>query len=197
MRSTSKLVIVAVAIAVGGLLAGFVARGSMNTKQGVSSAAPVAAVVETPTTAPLPVVVAAKATSSPGVTPIQAARPSSVGQSTGGQSSGTPTTVHPTAPAPVILTFVTPENIDCHNGNFQTFSASWTTKNAVKTTISIDGPGIYKTYPANADESLPFNCSSPHTFLLTAFGSDGATVSRSITLQPRNVQTPSSGDDDL
>jgi hypothetical protein len=37
--------------------------------------------------------------------------------------------------------------------------------------------------------SLPFNCSSAHTFMLTAYGSGGKTATRSITLQPRNVQT--------
>ena len=102
----------------------------------------------------------------------------------------------PSAPAPVIASFTTPDNIDCHNGNFQMFSASWTTQNAVKTTISIDGPGIYKTYGPNDSDSLPFNCSSSHSFLLTAFGADGHSVSRTITLQPRNVQTQGSGDPD-
>lgn len=102
----------------------------------------------------------------------------------------------PSAPAATITSFVTPENIDCHNGNFKQFSASFTTTNAVKTTISIDGPGIYKTYGPNETEiDLPFNCSSPHTFLLTAFNQDGKTVTKSITLQPRNVQVPTSNDD--
>ena len=63
-------------------------------------------------------------------------------------------------------------------------------------TISIDGPGIYKTYGPTGSDSLPFSCSSPHTFLLTAYGHDGSTVSHSITLHPRNVQVPSSGDED-
>ena len=102
----------------------------------------------------------------------------------------------PPAATPAITSFTTPENIDCHNGNFQNFSASWTTTNAVKTTISIDGPGVYKTYAANASDSLPFNCSTPHTFLLTAFGQDGHTVTKSITLQPRNVQPPVTNDDE-
>jgi hypothetical protein len=102
----------------------------------------------------------------------------------------------PTAPKPVITSFTTPENIDCHNGNFQTFSASWTTTNATKTTISIDGPGVYKTYGPNDSDSLPFNCSTPHTFLLTAYGQDGSTTTKSITLMPRNVQAPASPDDD-
>ena len=106
------------------------------------------------------------------------------------------TTPKPAAPAPVITSFTTPENIDCHNGNSQTFTASWTTTNATKVTISIDGPGVYKTYPANGSDSLPYNCSSAHTFKLTAYGQDGKTVSKTITLQPRNVQVPSSNTED-
>jgi hypothetical protein len=107
------------------------------------------------------------------------------GNSGGGQSS----------PNPVINSFSTPENIDCHNGNLQNFTASWSTTNATKVTISIDGPGVYDTYAANGSTSLPFNCSSSHSFLLTAYGANGHTVTRSITLQPRNVQTQGSGDD--
>lgn len=102
----------------------------------------------------------------------------------------------PASPAPVITSFTTPDTIDCHNGNSQTFTASWTTTHATKVTISIDGPGIYKTYPANGSDSLPFSCSSAHSFTLTAFGQDGKTVTKTITLQPRNVQVPSSGDDE-
>jgi len=102
----------------------------------------------------------------------------------------------PSGPAPVIYSFTTPDNIDCHNGNFQNFSASWTTQNAVKTTISIDGPGLYKTYGPNDNDSLPFNCSSSHSFTLTAFGADGRTVTKSITLQPRNVQSQGNSDPD-
>jgi hypothetical protein len=107
------------------------------------------------------------------------------GNSGGGQSS----------PNPVINSFSTPDNIDCHNGNLQNFTASWSTTNATKVTISIDGPGIYDTYPANGSTSLPFNCSSSHSFLLTAYGANGHTATRSVTLQPRNVQTQGSGDD--
>jgi hypothetical protein len=102
----------------------------------------------------------------------------------------------PAAPAPVITSFHTPDNIDCHNGNSQDFTASWTTTNATKVTISIDGPGIYKSYPANGSDSLPFTCTSAHSYKLTAFGQDGKTVTKTITLQPRNVQKPSSGQDD-
>ena len=100
-----------------------------------------------------------------------------------------------TAPAPTITGFTTPENIDCHNGNLQNFTLSWTTQNATKVTISIDGPGIYDTYGPNGDASLPFNCSSSHSFLLTAYSADGRTATKQVTLQPRNVQTSDPGDD--
>ncbi len=107
------------------------------------------------------------------------------GNGNGGATTGTP---------PTIYSFTTPDNIDCHNGNLQNFTASWTTQNATKVTISIDGPGVYNTYGPNDSTSLPFNCSSSHTFLLTAFSAGGKTTTKSITLQPRNVQTTSSDD---
>ncbi len=125
------------------------------------------------------------------------------GQSGGGQSSGSQSGGGqggggnpPSTPPPAILSFVTPENIDCHNDMFQQFTASWTTQGAAEVTISIDGPGIYDTYPANGETSLPFNCNSPHTFLLTAKGSDGQTATKQITLHPRNVQTEDPADDE-
>jgi len=137
---------------------------------------------------------AAKTTTSKAASASSTTISSNGGASTGsGQSSGqssSAATSPPSGPAPAITTFVTPDNIDCHNGNQQNFSASWTTTDAVKTTISIDGPGVYKTYGANGSDSLPFNCSSSHSFLLTAYGQDGRTVTKTITLQPRNVQTP-------
>lgn len=40
---------------------------------------------------------------------------------------------------------------------------------------------------ANGETSPPFNCSTAHTFVLTAHG-PGGSVSHSITLQPHNVQ---------
>ena len=118
------------------------------------------------------------------------------GGNSGGNSGGGAPAPAPSGPAPVITSFVTPESIDCHNGNNQMFSASWTTTNATKTMISIDGPGLYKNYAPNDSDSFPFGCSSAHTFLLTAYGHDGTTITRSITLQPRNVQMPDTGEDD-
>jgi hypothetical protein len=114
----------------------------------------------------------------------------------GAQPAGGAAPAAPKGPAPVITSFTTPDTIDCHNGNFQMFTAKWTTTNATKTTISIDGPGVFQAFGPNDTASLPFSCTSAHTFLLTAFGQNGQTTTKSITLQPRNVQPPSppSGD---
>ena len=81
-----------------------------------------------------------------------------------------------------------PRTSTATTGTLSSSSASWTTTNATKVTISIDGPGIYDEYPANGDTSLPFNCSTSHTFLLTAYGTNGAKATRTITLEPRNAQ---------
>lgn len=115
-------------------------------------------------------------------------------------ASPTPTTAPtvPPVPAPRIDSFTTPEDIDCHNGPVQHFTASWTTTGAERVTISIDGPGIYAEYAPDGETSLPFNCSTPHSFLLTAYGPDGQTTAREVTLHPRNVQPdPDEGIDDL
>jgi hypothetical protein len=125
------------------------------------------------------------------VAPVSGPSGSNAGQPSGGGNGGG----QPTAPTPVIDSFVTPEDIDCHNGDFQQFTASWTTTHASKVTISIDGPGIYAEYPADGETSLPFSCSSSHSFLLTAHG-DGGTATRTIVLDPRNAQDESSGDED-
>ena len=109
----------------------------------------------------------------------------SSGGNTGGNTGGGSSNA---SPAPVITEFWTPDSIDCHNGMQQTFTARWSTTNATRVTISIDGPGVYKEYGPSGEDSLPFNCSSSHTFLLTAYNADGKTATKQITLQPRNVQ---------
>lgn len=108
----------------------------------------------------------------------------------GGQSSGGGGGT--SGPTPTINSFTTPDSIDCHNGNFQNFTASWSTTNAVKVAISSGGSDL----PPSGETSLPFDCSSAHTFTLTAYGSGGATATRSVTLQPRNVQQQGSGDEE-
>jgi hypothetical protein len=201
-----------------GLVAALVTRGSAPAGRAIvasdtvpGSVAPaVEALVAGPTAVEVPV------GGVPGIDPVTPTGGGPGGSAGGASSAGagggsgapnprppSPPTVPPTvpptpaSPAPVITSFATPPNIDCHNGNQQSFSASWSTQHATRVTISIDGPGVYKTYGPTGSDSLPFNCSSSHTFLLTAYGQDGRTVTRTITLQPRNVQQPSPADDEV
>lgn len=121
--------------------------------------------------------------------------PTTTAASTGsGTKTTTPTTAPaPSTPKPTITSFTTPDTIDCHNGMSQMFTASWSVANATKVTISIDGPGIYKTYAATDSDSFPFGCQTSHSYLLTAYGADGSTATKTITLQPRNVQPTTTG----
>ncbi|MFN8040986.1 MAG: hypothetical protein U0Q07_17350 [Acidimicrobiales bacterium] len=128
---------------------------------------------------------------------------STSGGSTGGGNGGgapKPTTPPapkpPTTPAPAVTSVNAPSSIDCHNGNSQGFSISWTSANATKTTLAVDGPGIYATYGPSGSQQLTFDCHSAHTYTIVAFSADGRTASKTITLQPRNVQPPSTPDTD-
>lgn len=118
-------------------------------------------------------------------------------------TSGTETTASPdpgtepsdaSGPTPTITSFTTPESIDCHNADEQTFTARWTTTDAVKVTISIDGPDVHDEYGPSGEASLPFSCARPHTFLLTATGEGGRTATETVTLQPRNAPPPEIAD---
>ena len=126
------------------------------------------------------------------VTPAPAANNGGA-KPTGGNTGGQPSA--PKGPAPVVTSFNTNGSVDCHNGNQQTFSYDWTTTNATSVTVAMDGATIQTVGP-NGNGSLPFNCSSAHTYTLTAHGQNGQTASKSVTLQPRNVQKPPTNDDD-
>ena len=57
---------------------------------------------------------------------------------------------------------------------------SWSTENATRTTISIDGAAQPGSFGESATQDLPFPCDgSSHTYLLTAFGANDRTVTES------------------
>lgn len=106
------------------------------------------------------------------------------GNGSGGSGGSTPPTS--TSSAPRIDSFGVPATIDCSSGGDQPFTISWSTSNTTKVTISIDGPGIWDTFPPNGEATLPYSgCSSPHTYLITAFGADGSTVTKQVSIEPR------------
>src|SRR5205823_3273133 len=135
------------------------------------------------------------------ITGTDAGSPGAGGETGGGaatpQAPAPKAPTAPAGPAPTIISFHGTEDgtIDCHNGNQQNFSAAWTTTNAAKTAIAIDG-APFKTYGANADTSLPFNCAKAHSYTLTATGTNGKTATKTLTFAPRNVQPPQTNDDD-
>ena len=94
----------------------------------------------------------------------------------------------PTGPQPSIVSFATlsgNDDVDCHNGNSQNFSATWDTTEAVRVAITGGGDNL----PPDGETSLAFNClTAPHTYTLTAYGSGGRTATQSLTLPARNVQ---------
>jgi len=63
---------------------------------------------------------------------------------------------------------------------------TWSTANSTGVTIAIDGPGVYGSYPASGNASVPFNCDGDaHTYTLTANG-EGPSQARTITVNPAN-----------
>ena len=189
-----------------------VQSAAANKPVGVTSTAPTSDPTSGPTAAPeLPApaaaedeVVTAPADSSGGQVVVNV--PTGGGSTGGGNGGGNgggapkppapPAPKPPTSPAPAVTSVNAPSSIDCHNGNSQGFSISWTSANATKTTLAVDGPGIYATYGPSGSQQLTFDCHSAHTYTIVAFSADGRTASKTITLQPRNVQPPSTPDQD-
>ena len=149
--------------------------GTIDTQSTTRSTTPVTV---TPVTAPqttLPPVTAPTTTAPSGPTTTAPAT----------TSTTAPTTTSTTAPKPAIVTFNHPSAVNCAvpAGEVPYIPLSWTTQNAVKVTISIDGPGIYKTYPgATGSDTVPFACPGPHTYLITAYSATNQVVTQQVVL---------------
>ena len=186
--TTRHITLAGLAFAAASLMVGCSAGGG-SVAAPATKAKPATASVSSTTDAPAPPATVAPATVTTAAPTTAAPKPTPTAPaSTPAPAPAPQPAPRPGTPLPVITSFWTPDSIDCHNGMNQTFSTNWTTTGATKVTISIDGPGIYKTYPANGSESLSFQCTSSHSFLLTAYGQNGKTATKMVTLQPRNVQ---------
>jgi hypothetical protein len=94
-------------------------------------------------------------------------------------------TIPPLVLHPTITNFTTPATGGCIAPFFlpQYIDISWNTHFATKVTLSIDGPGVYKTYiGASGSDSVPFACPGSHTYLLTAYNASGDSVSQSVVI---------------
>ncbi|TMM16987.1 MAG: hypothetical protein E6G01_07135 [Actinobacteria bacterium] len=101
------------------------------------------------------------------------------GGGSGGQSASTAT---------AIASFSGPSQVTCTTST--TITLSWTTRNATSATISIDGGGIYASYPANGSASVPFACDGKsHTYLLTAKGPKGTATSTRVVSKAGGTTT--------
>ena len=65
------------------------------------------------------------------------------------------------------------------------------TQSAKSVTLSINGGGVFATYSGGAhDELVPLTCAgSPQTYVLSAHGANGVTVSKTLTVEPRLLAT--------
>jgi hypothetical protein len=148
-------------------------------------------------------------TASPSDLPSASVMPTAPAASAGAAGSGaaSPTTAIPTAPAateppapteapaatpkitaipaPAILFFRGPQTVDCTDPSYDGFiTLSWEVTDAESTSLSIDGPGVYLTYPGVAGSPrVPFGCGAgQHTYTLTTIGGIGAPATKTLTI---------------
>jgi hypothetical protein len=128
-----------------------------------SSGPPSASPTATPTPTPTP-------TAAPTPTPRPTPRP-----------TRRPTPTPTPATDPEITSFVGADTVDCV---MSTVALTWETVRADGVTISIDGPGIYDSYPADGTAVLPFACGDPeHTYLLRTTGGTGPADEETLVIQ--------------
>lgn len=88
-------------------------------------------------------------------------------------------------PAPAILFFTGPRTVDCNDASYDGFiTLKWEVTDAESTSLSIDGPGVYLTYPGVANSpKVPFSCGAgEHSYTLTTIGGNGAPAAKTLTI---------------
>ena len=139
----------------------------------------------------------APATPTPeGSAPVATATPDQPGGQPPGSgdsddSGGQPTPSEPAGPR--IETFRVAQEPMCPGGTTanpidgRPVTLEWQVTGAEQVSISIDGPGVYGTYPADGGDTYDFGCEGSegdiqrHTFLLTAVV-DGRTVTETLVV---------------
>ena len=88
-------------------------------------------------------------------------------------------------PAPAILSFTGPRSVDCSDPSYDGFiTLKWEVTYAESTSLSIDGPGVYLTYPGVANSpKVPFSCGAGgHTYTLTTIGGNGQPAAKTLSI---------------
>lgn len=141
----------------------------------------------------VPVAIPGPTTSVPSTTPAPTTPPTTAAPTTTPPTTAPPTTAPPTTappttvPAgPIFTTLSVPTTVSCPTPwSDATASFSWSAPGATKVTLSIDGPGIYRTYNGpSGSETVTFPCSSSHTYLFTAYGTGNVITTESFTVTP-------------
>ena len=78
---------------------------------------------------------------------------------------------------PTILEFDSPKTVDCTSDFAVTIHLTWRVINATGVTLSIDGGGLYQSYPGfSGSDDVPFGCDEnvpTHTYTLRTTGGTG------------------------
>jgi hypothetical protein len=88
-------------------------------------------------------------------------------------------------PAPAILSFTGPRTVNCSDPSFDGFiTLMWEVTDAESTTLSIDGPGIYKSYPGVlGSDRVPFGCGAGgHRYTLSTVGGNGQPAVKTLSI---------------
>lgn len=118
--------------------------------------------------------------------------PGTAAPATAAPATEPPTTQAPPAtpkvtpvPKPKIVSFTGPATVNCADPSYDGFiTLQWLIDNAESTTLSIDGPGIYSSYPgAQGSYAVPYSCGNgQHTYTLTTVGGNGPAATKTLTI---------------
>ena len=101
-------------------------------------------------------------------------------------TQGAPATPRVTpVPAPAIISFKGPATVNCADPSYDGFiTLTWLVTDADSTELSIDGPGIYQSYPGvQGNYRVPFGCGAgEHRYTLTTVGGIGPAATRTLTI---------------
>ena len=94
----------------------------------------------------------------------------------------------PTDAPPIIRFFTGPADVDCSDPAFPgTIHLSWRIGNADGASLSIDFPGVYKSYTGVlGQDDVPFACDgNAHTYILVTFGGIDPPAEKDLVIGPK------------